>query len=121
MHETPDDPDQWLDELPAAYGAQVVPPLRYELHVDAAAHARKLVGIDANGQRCYLRHTHTVTEDRFDIDEFPLEVAVLRERRIAWRLHSGEWLHLTDQMDRLESCHPRLRRTGPAVAASAPA
>ena len=74
------DPLAWLDELPAEYAVQVVPPIRYESHEDGLAHARMVVGLDAQGQRCYLRHTHTVTEDRFDIDEFPLEVAVLRER-----------------------------------------
>jgi hypothetical protein len=107
--------DAWLEELPASFSALVVAPLRYETHVDEAAHARKLVGLDADGRRCFLRHTHTVTEDRFDIDEFPLEVAVLRERRIAWRLRSGRWLHVLDRMDRLDSCRPRIAREGPQV------
>jgi hypothetical protein len=66
-------------------------------------------------------HTHTVTEDRFDIDEFPLEVAVLRERRMAWRLASGRWLRLTERMDRLDSCRPRLRREGPDLVGAFPA
>jgi len=107
------DPLAWLDELPPAFASQVVPPVRYESHEDGPAHARMVLGLDAQGQRCYLRHTHTVTEDCFDIDEFPLEVAVLRERRIAWRLSDGQWLTLLDRMDRLESCHPRLVREGP--------
>jgi hypothetical protein len=110
----------WRDELPDAYSHQAVPPLQFELHEDAPAHARKVVGLDADGRRCYLRHTHTVTEDRFDIDEFPLEVAVLRERRIAWRLRSGRWLGVLDRMDRLESCRPRLQREGPDLLAAAP-
>jgi hypothetical protein len=107
------DPDLWLDELPPPFNALVVPPLRFETHVDSAAHASKVVGLDAQGRRCYVRHTHTVTEDRFDIDEFPLEVAVLRERRMAWRLASGRWLRLSERLDRLDSCRPRLRREGP--------
>jgi hypothetical protein len=115
MAETHDDLVLWLDELPADYCAEVVAPLRYEAHVDTAAHARKVVGLDAQGQRCYVRHTHTVTEDRFDIDEWPVEVAVLRERRIAWRLGNGRWLRVVDRMDRLESCRPRLWREGPDV------
>ncbi|MCO5977280.1 hypothetical protein [Ideonella oryzae] len=118
MPETAIDPLAWLDELPADYAVQVVPPIRYESHEDAPAHARMVVGLDAQGQRCYLRHTHTVTEDRFDIDEFPLEVAVLRERRIAWRLSNGQWLTLLDRADRLDSCRPRVVREGPHPAPS---
>ena len=119
MNERPADPDQWLDELPPAFGPLVVRPLRFEAHDDGAAHARKVVGLDAQGRRCYLRHTHTLTEDRFDIDEFPLEVAVRRERRIAWRLRSGRWLRLVDRMDRLDSCQPRMQRVGPLFGDSA--
>lgn len=112
------DPLQWLDELPVDYAGQVIVPTRYEAHEDGLAHARMVVGLDAQGQRCYLRHTHTVTEDRFDIDEFPLEVAVLRERRIAWRLRDGQWLSVLDRMDRLDSCRPRVVREGPQQAPS---
>ena len=114
------DPDLWLDELPATFSTLVVPPLHFETHVDAAAHARKVVGLDALGQRCYVQHTHTRTEDRFDIDEFPLEVAALRERRLAWRLASGRWLRLTERLDRLGSCRPRLQRDGPDLVEAFP-
>lgn len=110
-------PVDWQEELPAGYADQVLAPVRYEAHEDAWAHARMVIGLDRHGQRCYLRHTHTVTEERFDIDEFPLEVAVLRERRIAWRLRSGDWLTVLDRMDRLDSCRPRLVREGPVRAA----
>lgn len=114
------DADHWLEELPPSFSALVVPPLRFETHVDTAAHARKVVGLDTLGQRCYVQHTHTLTEDRFDIDEFPLEVAVLRERRHAWRLASGRWLRLTERLDRLDSCRPRLRREGPDLVGEFP-
>lgn len=112
----PDTPaTDWEAHLPADYAAQAVVPRHYESHTDEAAHARKIVGLDAQGQRCFLLHTHTVTEDRFDIDEFPLEVPVLHECRIAWRLISGEWLSLGERMDRLESCRPRHERIGPQL------
>lgn len=120
MPEPQPDPDLWLDELPPNFNALVVVPLRLETHEDRAAHARKVVGWDASGQRCYVQHTHTVTEDRFDIDEFPLEVAVLRERRFAWRLASGRWLRLTERLDRLDSCRPRLLREGPDLVTAFP-
>lgn len=113
------DPDQWLDELPLDYSGEVVPPLTYEQHEDEASYARMVIGRDAEGRRCYMRHTHTLTEDRFDIDEFPIEVAVQRERLIAWRLRSGQWLRVVDRMDRLDSCRPRLHRQGPEPVAAA--
>lgn len=112
--------DLWREELPTAFVTLVVPPRWIETHVDEAAHAQKSVGLDEQGRRCYLRHTHTVTVDRFDVDEFPLEVAVLRERRFAWRLASGRWLHLRERLDQLDSCRPRLQREGPELVATCP-
>lgn len=120
MREPLANPDLWLDELPPTFRALVVPPLRFETHVDLPAHARKVVGLDTQGRRCYVQHVHTMTEDRFDIDEFPLEVAVLRERRLAWRLASGRWLRLTERLDRLDSCRPRLQREGPDLVGAFP-
>jgi len=113
-------PTDWQAHLPDEYLALVVPPHRYESHTDADAHARKIVGLDAQGQRCFVRHHHTVTEDRFDIDEFPLEVPVLHECQIAWRLASGQWLSLAERTDRLESCRPRRSTTGPQLHPSQP-
>jgi hypothetical protein len=107
------DPDEWLDELPLDYGALVIAPRRFESHTDEAAYARLVVGLDAEGRRCYLKHLHTEVEERFDIDEFPLEVAVGRERRIAWKLSNGRWLLQVDRLDRLDSCRPRLDHSPP--------
>ena len=114
------DSDAWREELPDSFGLLVVTPQRFERHEDAPAHAQKIVGLDASGRPCYLRHTHTLTVERFDIDEFPLEVAVLRERRFAWRLASGRWLRLGERLDRLDSCRPRLLRQGPELVAAYP-
>lgn len=111
--------DAWRDELPASFSALVVAPLRYETHVDEAAQARKLVGLDADGRRCFLRHTHTLVEQRFDIDEFPVDVPVLHERQLAWRLRSGRWLHLVERLDHLQGCRPRHVRWPPALVTEA--
>lgn len=110
----------WLGPLPSAYEDQVVAPQRFETHVDAAARARMVVGLDAQGQRCFVHHEHTVTEDRFDIDEQPLEVPVLRERRCAWRLSTGFWLRLGERQERLDSCRPRCLRDGPELLSGGP-
>jgi hypothetical protein len=109
----------WIDDLPADYDAVVIAPWRFETHVDEVAHARKVVGLDEQGQRCYVRHTHTVTVERFDIEEYPLEVPVLRERRVAWRLSDGRWLSLSERAERLDSCRPRLVRSGPELLSGA--
>jgi hypothetical protein len=116
---TPAAPD-WQTHLPAEFAALAIPPHRFESHDDEAALARKVVGLDVQGRRCFLLHTHTVTEDRFDIDEFPLEVPVLHACQIAWRLASGEWLSIGEQLDRLESCRPRHQRSGPQLTTGIP-
>lgn len=105
----------WDGELPSRWRAQVVAPCRFTVHVDDWAHARKVVGWDAEGRRCYVRHLHTEVEQRFDIDEFPLDVPVWRERRIAWRLAGGDWLLQVDRAERIDSCRPRLRRGEPVL------
>lgn len=111
----PKDPELWMDELPLERAAEVVVPQRYESHVDSEAHARMTVGFDPAGRRCYLQHQHTEIEQRFDVDEFPLEVPVGRQRRIAWRLRQGGWLLQVDTVERLESCRPRVLHASPVV------
>lgn len=113
--------ERWWAELPAEYAGLAVVPMGFEQHRDRDARADKVVGLDAEGRRCYLRHSHLRTEDRFDVDEFPLEVPVLHERRIVWRLRDGRWLSLAERTDRLESCRPRRERQGPTLLARLPA
>jgi hypothetical protein len=107
MH-TPPHPPVWRTGLPDRYAGLAVPPRRFATHVDEAACACKLNGFDGHGRRCYVRHDHTAIEQGFDIDEFPLEIAVRHERRTAWRLVSGHWLMTIDRIDRLDSCSPRV-------------
>lgn len=119
MHDPRLEPDQghdeWLEELPDLFCSQVIAPTRFVRHVDDMAHASKVVGLDAHAQRCYVRHLHTQVEERFDIDEFPLQVAVRRERRIAWRLLDGRWLLQVDRIDRLDRCRPHLEHADPVL------
>lgn len=101
------DPD-WQRGLAAVYRAQAVVPQRYQLHVDEGACARKLNGYDVHGRRCYVCHDHTTVNEAFDIDEFPLAVAVRHERHTAWRLQSGAWRVHVDRVERLDSCTPHV-------------
>jgi hypothetical protein len=98
----------WRQGLPALFTTLVVPPQRFATHVDADACASKLSGFDEAGRRCFVRHDHTAVVEGFDVDEFPLEVAVHHERRTAWRLWSGQWLLSVDRIERLDSCRPRV-------------
>jgi hypothetical protein len=108
MHDAATSTAAWYAGLPASYAGLTVPPDSFAEHVDEEACARKLNGFDACGRRCWVRHDHTAIELGFDIDEFPLEVAVRHERRTAWRLVSGDWVMTIARIDRLDSCSPRV-------------
>ncbi len=109
----------WQQGLPQDCMGLVVPPQRMVAHVDEDACARKLNGYDAAGRRCFVRHDHTLVVQGFDIDEFPLAVALQHERRTAWRLLSGAWLMSVDRIDRLDSCKPRVGNEVFSVASEA--
>lgn len=109
------DPEDWFRALPAGYEGQVVAPWSFHCHEDEEALASKLVGLDAEGRRCWVRHDHTAVDERFDIDEQPVTVLLGHERRMAWRLRSGRWLLQVDRIERLESCAPRVVNQPPVV------
>ena len=100
--------DYCAEELPEKFRSRIVAPVRVEHHVDASANASKTHGFDRNGLRCYYRHTFTLTEERFDAEEFPLEINVYREQVLAWRLDDGKWLKLKESADRLDHCCKRV-------------
>lgn len=104
----PDAAASWRQGLPRDCFDLVVPPRRFRTHRDEEASAQKLNGFDADGQRCFVRHDHTLVIEGFDIDEMPITVAVRHERRTAWRLHSGQWLLTVDHVARLDSCKPQV-------------
>ena len=109
MPSLPRDADTWADALPLDYAHQVVPPDRFQTFRDHDARASMTVGRDTDDRRCFLHHRYTEVEDRFDIDEFPIEVPVGREHKTAWRLQDGRWLLLVEQVTRLESCRPKVQ------------
>ncbi|BBA37331.1 hypothetical protein sS8_5414 [Methylocaldum marinum] len=105
----------WNAELPEDYSGQAVVPVTIQRRVDDFAHASKEVGFDDLGARCFYRHEFTLTEDRFDADEFPIEVGVYWERVIAWRLTGGKWLKLKVWSDRLDHCPRRYIKQAPEL------
>jgi len=103
------------EQLPEKFRSRVIPPVRVEHHVDTSANASKSHGFDRNGARCYYRHAFTMTEERFDAEEFPLEVSVYRELVLAWRLDDGKWLKLKEWADRLDQCNQRVVTQAPEI------
>jgi hypothetical protein len=99
-----------MADIPQQYREKVVPPVRVESHVDHSAQASKSHGFDRDGRRCYYRHAFTLSEQRFDADEFPLEVDVYEEQVLAWRLTDGSWLKLKVASDQLDHCRKRIRQ-----------
>ena len=95
-------------DLPASYRHQVVTPTRIEHHIDTSAYASKTLGFDHHGVRCYYRHAFTITEERFDSEEFPVEIGVYQETVLAWRLNDGKWLKVKESADQLEHCQKRV-------------
>jgi hypothetical protein len=106
---------QWNADLPDDYHEHTIAPVSFERHVDAFAHASKDVGFDQAGKRCFYRHEFTVTEERFDAEEFPLVIGVYWERVSAWRLAGGQWLRLKTWADRLDQCPKRFFTQAPEI------
>ncbi|CAL1239800.1 hypothetical protein [Candidatus Methylocalor cossyra] len=107
----------WNAELPESYRHAAVTPVRFEQHRDASAQASKQVGFDRTGRRCFYRHEFTLTEDRFDAEEFPIQVDVYWERVVAWRLTDGQWLRIKTFADRLDQCPRRFVTQPPELVA----
>lgn len=104
-----------IEDLPDEYHTRIVPAVRSECHVDVSAHAIKMLGYDGDGARCFYQHAYTLTEQRFDADEFPLEVGVYEERVLGWRLRGGGWLKLKVWADRLDHCRKRVVTLPPEI------
>jgi hypothetical protein len=103
------------NQPPEKYRNLVVAPIRIEHHIDASAQASKTLGFDRQGLRCYYRHAFTLTEERFDAEEFPVQVNVYRETVLAWRLGNGKWLKVKEWADRLDHCSNRIFVQEPVV------
>lgn len=94
--------------LPQEYQGCIVKAVTYEKHLEPSLRANKVIGYDKSGAQCFYYHTFTLTEECFDIDEFPLLVDVYYERVVAWRHTNGQWLKLKSFLERPEDCNKKL-------------
>lgn len=86
--------ENWHNELPAEWQAQVVAPVRFEIAQEHDVLADRVDGWDAAQQPCYLAQRYVLTELRTDDDESFYEAPVYIETLTAWRLQDNRWLHL---------------------------
>jgi hypothetical protein len=99
----------WTRVIPENYRHLAIGPVSYERFVEPSVSAEKVIGSDCNGQPCFYLHTFTMTEERFDIDEFPILVDVYYERVVAWRQSTGQWMKVKSYSDKLDSCNRHLQ------------
>jgi hypothetical protein len=99
--------EPWNIHLPTQYRNRVIPPIAFEHHTEPSVRADKIIGFDEKGERCFYFHSFWLTEEGFDVDEFPILIEAYYERVIAWRHAKGHWIRIksyTDQLDRCNSC-----------------
>jgi hypothetical protein len=112
--------DVWHNLIPSGYDHLVVKPLRFEQHEEKSVKARKIIGFDINGDKCFYLHTFTISEERFDIDEFPVLLDVYMEQVLAWRLLDGQWVKFKSFSDQLDHFNTNLTHLSPEITANMP-
>lgn len=100
---------EWEALLPHEFSSLVVRPVAFEHHAEPSANAEKIIGLDRHGDRCFYCHSFMVTEEGFDVDEFPILIDVYYERVVAWKLRDGAWVRIKTVSDRLDRCTGRLK------------
>ena len=100
--------DLWEEQLPVEYRNRVIRPVVFERHTEPSANAIRIIGFDSRGAKCFDCHSFVLTEEGFDIDEFPIRFDVYYERIAAWRLNHGQWIMIKSFSDRLDRCNKSL-------------
>jgi hypothetical protein len=100
--------DSWKNQLPSEYSNQVIRPVAFERNTEPSVNADKIIGFDAQGKPCFYYHTYTLTEEGFDIDEFPILINVYFEQVAAWRILDGQWVKMKSYSDKMDSCKQHL-------------
>lgn len=83
----------WREGLPVQWQDAVVVPLGFRRHRDYKAAARRVLGLDENGEPCYCHHQYRVNALRSDDDEDFYEETLYLESGTSWRLRDGRWLN----------------------------
>lgn len=94
----------WKELLPPEYRKSVVRPTYFKCYSEPSVNAKKVIGLDLRGNNCFYYHTFVVTEEGFDVDEFPILIDVYYERVVAWRLRHGPWVRIKSYSDRMGRC-----------------
>jgi hypothetical protein len=97
--------DFWEKLLPDEYRNSVIPPIFFESHMDPTANAVKYIGFDSHARRCFYLQSFVMTEEGFDVDEFPILIDVYYERVVAWKLNQGGWIKVKSFTDQLDRCN----------------
>lgn len=100
--------ERWKAFLPQQYSDLAIKPIAFERNTEPSVNADKIVGFDAQGKGCFYYHSYRLTEEGFDIDEFPILINVYYERVVAWRIPDGQWLRAKSYSDKMDSCKQHL-------------
>jgi hypothetical protein len=100
--------EHWKAFLPQEYSKLAIKPIAFERNTESSVSADKIIGFDAQGNGCFYYHSYTLTEEGFDIDEFPILIDVYFERVVAWRIAGGQWIRVKSYSDKLDRCNKQL-------------
>lgn len=84
----------WDSCLPEDFLHRVRIPVQFEIHEEESLGARKILGYDRAGIRCFYFHEFLLTEERFDEEEDVFEAASYRETIFGWKTLEEGWLKL---------------------------
>lgn len=112
--------DLWRSLIPSGYYYLVIKPVSFEQHEEKSVNAKKIIGFDINHDKCFYLHTFTLSEERFDIDEFPILLDVYQEQVLAWRLLDGQWIKIKSYSDQLDHFNTHFTHLAPEIMTSMP-
>jgi hypothetical protein len=110
----------WRALIPNGYYYLAVKPVHFEQQEEASVRAKKIIGFDINHHQCFYMHTFTLSEERFDIDEFPMLLDVYQEHVLAWRLLDGQWIKIKSYSDQLDHYDTNFTYLPPEILAEMP-
>jgi hypothetical protein len=110
----------WRALIPNGYYYLAVKPVHFEQQEETSVRAKKIIGFDINHHQCFYMHTFTLSEERFDIDEFPMLLDVYQEHVLAWRLLDGQWIKIKSYSDQLDHYDTNFTYLPPEILAEMP-